>query len=443
MKVLETVKRKEGEAHEVSKSGLSVMIIGGGIGGLALAQGLQKHGIAVSVFERDEQEPAGREGYRLNIDPHGAAALHRCLPATLFHRFISECGQATESFSFLDQNLKTLVSFRDRNVPTDETAKHRSASRKILRSILLEGLRNVHFNKRFERYQLEEECVRAFFSDGSSFAADLLVGADGSNSGVAAQFLPGLAGRVKTGVEAIAGRTPLTQEIEAMLPVALQNSPGAILGTRRYGMFIAPHRFPEKNQSDYVMWALSAHAEDLRAAGPTKLQSERVEPDGEELQSRVLQMIPEWDSRVRKIVQSADEASVMLLTIFTSRPVPSWNSGRVTLLGDAIHSMTPMRGIGANIALRDAETLLHELVAAVKRGSQTRADNAGRLGGAEIASAARSYEHKMREYARPAVQESLEGMERFVNKNRFARFFTRLIFRILSVHARILFYKSP
>ena len=42
----------------------------------------------------------------------------------------------------------------------------------------------------------------------------------------------------------------------------------------------------------------------------------------------------------------------------------AWPTGPVTLLGDAIHNMTPMAGIGANTALRDADLLRRNLIAA-------------------------------------------------------------------------------
>lgn len=48
---------------------------------------------------------------------------------------------------------------------------------------------------------------------------------------------------------------------------------------------------------------------------------------------------------------------------------PAWTPSPVTLLGDAIHTMTPGRGIGANTALRDAALLCRTLTA-VRDGQQ-------------------------------------------------------------------------
>ncbi|MET1083726.1 MAG: NAD(P)-binding protein, partial [Burkholderiales bacterium] len=59
---------------------LNVMIIGGGIGGLCLAQALHRAGIRVTVYERTEARTDWLQGYRIHINPHGSRALHDCLP---------------------------------------------------------------------------------------------------------------------------------------------------------------------------------------------------------------------------------------------------------------------------------------------------------------------------------------------------------------------------
>jgi salicylate hydroxylase len=76
-----------------------------------------------------------------------------------------------------------------------------------------------------------------------------------------------------------------------------------------------------------------------------------------------------WDQRFRDLVHLADSATINAITIRTSVPVAPWPTQRVTLLGDAIHSMTPYRGIGANVALKDAMRLCRALAAA-DRGEQ-------------------------------------------------------------------------
>ena len=85
---------------------------------------------------------------------------------------------------------------------------------------------------------------------------------------------------------------------------------------------------------------------------------------GAELQQLVLDLTGDWHPNFRKIFALGDPASSFPLRIRTSEPIPPWPTTNVTLLGDAIHTMTPGRGVGANTALRDARLLTRKLVEA-------------------------------------------------------------------------------
>lgn len=72
----------------MSTSMFHVVIIGGGLGGLCLAQGLKKAGISVAVYERDRTSSDRLQGYRIHIEPQGNQALSACLPADLFNTYL-------------------------------------------------------------------------------------------------------------------------------------------------------------------------------------------------------------------------------------------------------------------------------------------------------------------------------------------------------------------
>jgi hypothetical protein len=65
---------------------LHVLIAGGGLSGLALAQGLLKAGHAVDVYERDPDFNR-KQGYYLHMNPFGGEALRALLPADLFELY--------------------------------------------------------------------------------------------------------------------------------------------------------------------------------------------------------------------------------------------------------------------------------------------------------------------------------------------------------------------
>jgi 2-polyprenyl-6-methoxyphenol hydroxylase-like FAD-dependent oxidoreductase len=59
----------------------------------------------------------------------------------------------------------------------------------------------------------------------------------------------------------------------------------------------------------------------------------------------------------------SDPSTCFPINIRTSLPIAPWPTSAITMLGDAIHTMTPGRGVGANTALRDAALLCRNLIA--------------------------------------------------------------------------------
>jgi 2-polyprenyl-6-methoxyphenol hydroxylase-like FAD-dependent oxidoreductase len=98
-------------------------------------------------------------------------------------------------------------------------------------------------------------------------------------------------------------------------------------------------------------------------------------------------------------------------------PLPSWPSTTVTLLGDAIHNMTPMGGVGANTALRDAEALRAALIEGASRPDK-------------ISEAVAAYEQRMRTYANDALSLSTRNARNAASEARLPRITFRLLLRL-------------
>ena len=77
-----------------------VLINGGGIGGLTLAQGLKRAGISAAVYERDRTLTDRLQGYRVHISPTGGLALNECLPPHLFEVFDRTCAAPNTAVRF-------------------------------------------------------------------------------------------------------------------------------------------------------------------------------------------------------------------------------------------------------------------------------------------------------------------------------------------------------
>ena len=401
-----------------------VAIIGGGMGGLCLANGLKKAGIRVAVYERDQSPESRPQGYRIHIDPQGSTALHACLPQHLWDLFRSTGGDFSQGFSIVTEQLQELLNLGRIGGTEDTIARHRSISRITLRRILLAGLENdVHFNKRFLRYEeTSDGAIRANFEDGSSAQADLLVAADGLNSGVRKQYLPH-AEPADTGVVGIGGTIPLTDGVMALAPHLLLDGPVMVVPPTACSMFMAMWKRsgeagqtlrrlgiegPLPGDEDYLILALGGRPHffglDNQAASVTGSTL-----TGSTLKDALRRTVLGWHPSLRKLVEMIDEQQLFLNHVRTAPPPVPWKSTQITLLGDAIHSMTPYRGVGGNIALKDA-ALLSSQLQQVHRGERP------------LLHAIAEYEASMREYAFAAVADSLKAMKQFTGEKKYPAF---------------------
>jgi 2-polyprenyl-6-methoxyphenol hydroxylase-like FAD-dependent oxidoreductase len=129
-------------------------------------------------------------------------------------------------------------------------------------------------------------------------------------------------------------------------------------------------------------------------------QNVPIDPKGLQPQDQLQlarQLTRGWHPNLRQLIDLTDLTTVQSINIRTSVPVAPWESSNVTLLGDAIHTMTPGRGAGANTALRDAALLCQTLVT-VQRGQ------------APLLAAIQRYEAEMLRYSTEAVIESRKQM---------------------------------
>lgn len=398
---------------------LQIAIVGGGMGGLCLAQGLRKAGVSVAVYERDESPSSRPQGFRIHISPEGSRALHACLPNDLWEVFDATGGVSAQGFSIVTEQLRELLHFSERDAPQDAIAQHRSISRITLRRVLLAGLDgNVHFGKRFVRYEwTAEKRVRAHFEDGTTAEADVLVGADGVRSRVRRQYLPD-AEPVDTGVVGIGGRIALTDGILALAPPQLLDGPVMVMPPAPCSLFLAMWRRARKaadalerlgifetleGDEDYLLLALGGRMESFG------LQNPAGPPNGAELKEILRRKAAGWHPNLRKLIELAPEEEFFLNPLRTSIVPTPWKPSTVTLLGDAIHSMTPYRGIGGNVALRDA-ALLASLLAEAQTGSKS------------VTEAIGEYEREMRKYAFAAVAASKRAMEQFTGERKYPMF---------------------
>lgn len=381
-----------------------VLIIGGGIGGLCLAQGLKKNGIPFTVFERDPSRDYRPQGYRLRINGDGYDALEAALSQELLDVFLQSNAAFEPGFVFHDAATGERVTRNAPSAAPRASGHHHSTAvprafatdRATLRAILSSRLTpdELRYGMSFKAYTLlpDGQGVQVEFDNGETVQGTLLVGVDGTNSRVRKQYLPGQLRLLDTDGRAIFGKTLLTPEFEAVFPkdalakTALVTYPGPLTS-----LFSEPMRFTRPPRpadvclpevDDYLYWVLIARSCVFGS------NVDGLTP--EQLKQLSLRVTEHWSPALCEAFERQVLGAGAFIKVSTFHPTfEAWTPTCVTLLGDAIHAMTPA-GIGANTALQDAHVLLECLLS----------KGVGTVAVAE-------YEARMRVYASAAITASL------------------------------------
>jgi 2-polyprenyl-6-methoxyphenol hydroxylase-like FAD-dependent oxidoreductase len=394
------------------QSSLRILVIGGGLGGLCLAQGLRKAGVDVEVYERDAGLAVRTQGHRIHIDSRGEQALRECLPSSLYELFLATRGQPSKGitmYSAVDGQLKEEITQPFPEGGSDEFITSGSAvDRLTLRQILLAGLDDtVHFNKAFTRYEQQVDGrVCAYFTDGTRAIGDVLVAADGVGSRIREQVLPH-AQVLDTRIRWLGGKTLLTDRIMPLLPEAMHETFATVSGPHPSMMlgcvwFRTP---PREAAAQFWPGLKFQHTEDFLMWGLLGSREQFPIPDGDlqamdsaDLQRTAVELAKDWYPTLSPLIQQADPEESFFLTMRHSVPIEHWQTSNITLLGDAIHVM-PANGSGANSALRDASQLSRSLIAVAHQSMP-------------LHQALHDYEVEMLRSGFGAVRPSLRGMQR-------------------------------
>lgn len=392
---------------------MHVLIAGGGLSGLALAQGLIKDGHTCEVFERDADDTR-KIGYYLHMNADGGEALRRCLPEDLFELYVQTSRKTYDRREsvVLDDQLNELSRQPHLGPPNEGDRPHTGVHRRTLRAILRARLGDsFHPGQAVTSYQETPDKVTVTLADGTTAEGDVLVGADGIRSAVRGQKLPGTT-VIDAGVRGLGvyGRTPLTPGLAAQLPPHLFE--GVLIAADRNGsrlliaVYRSRQRAPEAAKAiapdvelepvdDYVMISCSVPpGTEIPPAAQWKESTPAM------LRDAMLAAIEGWHPAARALVAHVDLASIFVIPFGFLEPAPPWEPSRVTLAGDAAHAMLPTLGLGANLALRDAASLLGQLGAAAS-------------GQADLGTAIGTYEQGMRDYVYPFMRMTMDHDRQF------------------------------
>jgi 2-polyprenyl-6-methoxyphenol hydroxylase-like FAD-dependent oxidoreductase len=306
----------------------AVVVVGGGIGGLAAAVALRRVGIPAAVYER---APEIREvGAGLSLWSNAVKALRRL---GLEDAVVARGSPIEEALTRTDRGVvlsHAPIGDLNRRAGAPSVCAHRADLQQTLAAALDPG--RVHLNATCVGFAEDAGGVTARFADGRTARGALLVGADGIRSAVRDQLLgrsePRYAGY-------FAYRGIARGEFPELPPGRTEFAVGR---GAQLGLF---HCGPGR-----AYWFATVNAP---AGTPT--------PDPDSLKAEAVKRFAGWYDPIPAVIAATEPTAVLKGDIIDRPPTWPWGRGRVTLLGDAIHPTTPNLGQGACQALEDAVVL--------------------------------------------------------------------------------------
>jgi 2-polyprenyl-6-methoxyphenol hydroxylase-like FAD-dependent oxidoreductase len=323
-----------------------VLIAGGGIAGPVLALFLKKAGIACTVFE-GHAAPADIGG-GLTVAPNGMNVLDQVGLADA----IVEAGSVVAEMVFVTHRGESIG-----RLPYGPPGRYGrpavSLSRSRLQAIILAEVQRqgipVEYGRRVRGFAEDGQGITVQFEDGSERRGSLLVGADGIHSRVRRLLMPEAPRPGYTGLVATGGFMP-----RSALPIAVPADAQAMTFCFGPGVFFG---YAPGNRSDGEDGAYWWSALDR----PTPLTpEERAALRGEAGIDALMQLGDGWSPQVRQIL-AASTRLIEPLDLYDVQGLPRWWQGRVVLIGDAAHAVSPHSGQGASMAIEDAIVLARQL----------------------------------------------------------------------------------
>ena len=306
---------------------MRILIVGGGIAGLATARALRLRGLDSEIVERDEAWSIAGAG--VYIPGNGMAALDRLGLGDP----VRAHGAVVERRRLYDERGRPFIDFDEAGF-WREVAAPVALHRRELHDVLVEGAAGIpiRFGTTIRSLDDRGDVVDIAFSDGTSGQYDLVIGADGIHSSVRTTVVGGPNPHP-------AGQVGWRYVVDGHPEIAGWNG------------WLAPDR---------AFLALGIGGGRVYCYADVR-SNDAVDPtDGDP--SRLAALLGPFTDPVPALLAEMPAASEVWFSPIEEVP-PTWSKGRVQLVGDAAHASSPNMAEGASLALEDA-VVLAELLSA-------------------------------------------------------------------------------
>jgi len=199
------------------------------------------------------------------------------------------------------------------------------------------GLENIRFNSKVSAYKEDGRQVTVLLDNGGTETADLLIGADGIYSQIRQQLVPGSDAVNHNNHDVWRGMLPSGDEPAEGTIVTIGNFRTRGGYTRTYG-----------NQ---VMWMVNQFE-----SAPSVLTKKE-----EALKRAAYITDGKWNDALIQLIKATPESSILYNQIMYVPELPRWTSGRVALIGDAAHALSPHISAGGTLGIEDVKVLVSAL----------------------------------------------------------------------------------
>lgn len=334
-----------GPASAAAPEAETILIVGGGIGGLTAALALLRQGKRVSVFE---SAPAiGDVGAGISLGPTASRGLY----SLGLEQALREKGDRPGDTLTTTRQVSAALhyqtgevlggAFKDRQWKPEDLGPTHVIHRADLFTILQDAVLALapdalHLGHEFESFAQDADGVTVRFADGRTAHGSTLIGCDGIRSSVRTQMF-GPENPRFTGQIAYRFLVP----IEQALP---------FLGSGPVGPYVGPGKS--------MMWYPIRHKTLLNCVAFVSADTWTGEGWSQTCSTEELQsLFTGWHANVQGLAAAAPSQGTAKWALYDRDPLDCWVQDRVALLGDAAHPMLPFLGLGAAMAIEDAVVL--------------------------------------------------------------------------------------